>query len=237
MGYKKIILSYNRVDTVSTHKVLDCDCIAVVESQYEGYQRKYGDAIEIMKLPDDCVGLGKVKNYLLKAVEQDIIFFDDDVLSLDCLTRFNLFPIKDKSTVNEIVDNTYENSKSIGARCFGFAQNWDVRIYRPYLPFAFNKPIGGVMGVIGKDVLFDAVNKTRVDIDFCLKHLLKYRIIYTDQRYAFRQGRFNNKGGCNSLRTSESLRAEADRIKAKWGNCVRVVGTKTNLSLRINVKR
>jgi hypothetical protein len=102
---------------------------------------------------------------------------------------------------------------------------------------SFTGWVGGTIGVIGRAALFDPNLKLRADIDACLTSLLKHRIIYREERFAFVHRRFGGSGG-NAVSRSEAQHArELAYLRAKWGVHLHVQPTKTAIRLVVDVPR
>lgn len=139
--------------------------------------------------------------------------------------------------IQTIVERTARCAKEAGARVFGFAQMGHPLDYRPMKPFGLCTWVGGLVGVIGRELAFDTRLLLRADIDFCLKSLAKDRIVWVDDRYCFVHKRFTGKGGNNSSRSAARHEEEIEILKQKWGGCLRVENAKTQTLLKIAVKR
>jgi len=162
---------------------------------------------------------------------------DDDVSALYSLVGTYKHSLTDPRDAVRVVENAARCARGAGARIFGFNQAWDVRKFMPQKPVSFTGWVGGAIGVIGREPLFDPSLKLRADIDACLTSLLKHRIIYRDERFAFVHRRFGGSGG-NAVSRSEAQHAkEIAYLRAKWGPHLHVQPTKTAIRLVVDVPR
>ena len=236
MNIKTIIISRSRFDTIVSDKLFPNAVITCPESQVEDYRKTVEN--EIIPHPDYIIGLGLLRNWVMEKFKEEIIVMvDDDVVNLSIIGRAYRRVIETPEIIQEVVENTAVCAKDMGARVFGFNQCWDTRKYQANKPFLFNKLVGGVIGIIGKDLTFDATKKYKVDGDFCLESLRKDRIIWTDSRYSFEQIRNRNKGGNSLFRTFEERKKEIDELRKKWGRYLVIKEKPTGESFSIKVKR
>lgn len=231
-----LILSRSRSNTISTHKFLpDFIEVLVPSSQKEAYESKIKNPI--ITIPDEIEGLGRVRNWVLRNFDENIIIMiDDDITSCYCLTGKLSRKIEDPYELLQILINTAVMANDLGLHCFGFSQT-DIRKYNATEPFKLNSWVGCVIGVIGKDIEFRD-DKFKVDIDFCLKCLLVDRIVWIDGRYYFNQNRDNNVGGNSIWRTQEAFEKSTSELCKKWGRFIKTQKShKMNINLKLNVKR
>jgi hypothetical protein len=229
-----VILSRGRSETIQTHKIMPYAVLCIPEGEKEDY--KYID-IEKCYVPDNIKGLGPLRNWILNKFDDEIIVMaDDDIVSLDILCVIRSYSIYDPEKIRQIIYSTAMCAKDIGTSCFGFNQCWDVRKYRAYEPFLITGWVGGVIGVIGRRIKF-VDNWFKTDIDFCLRTLLKDRIIWKDNRYSFVQGRDRNKGGNSTFRTIEKVERELEYLENMWGKHFIRSLSATGETIKLNVPR
>ena len=70
-------------------------------------------------------------------------------------------------------------------------------------PFSLNTWVGGVVGIVGRELRYDTSIRLRADIDFCLQSLLRDRIVVVGGRFSFIHTRFAGGGGNAANRSSE----------------------------------
>jgi len=237
---RSIILSRGSSQDISTHDIVDADTILVCESEHDLYLESIPEPQrhKIEVIPDNYRGLAMVRNFILKTYPEEIVvMMDDDIIGFACLTHETQYKIMDKATINQIIANTAVVARDAGAHVFGYNQAWDVRKIRTNQPFALNQWVGGVVGVIGRDLKFDENNKLRVDVDYCLQSMLKHRITWRDDRFSFIQARFTNTGGNSVFRTKESDDQEQEYLKDKWGRYIQFRDSKTTRLIKTKVIR
>lgn len=236
LDIKIVILSRGRYSTISTNKLLpDFIEIVVPDDEVELYKKTVKNPI--ISIPNELEGLGKVRNWCLNTFKEEIvIMIDDDISACYNLERYKARKILDKMELLEVLINTAIMAKDAGVGCFGYTQT-DIRKYNGTKPFSLCTWVGGVIGVIGKNIKFRD-DKFKVDIDFCLQNLMLKRIIWCDNRYCLLQKRDCNAGGNSSFRTLEGYKQSTESLKKKWGKYINVkekVGSQIKITL--NVKR
>lgn len=193
---------------------------------------------DLLVHPDNVEGIGPLRQWILDNVKDEIVVqVDDDCHSVYSICGLTKRDIKDPAMIERIVAVTAQCAKDAKCRVFGFNQAWDVRKFRPYKPFALNTWMGGVVGVIGRQLRYDTSLKLRADIDFCLQSLLKDRITWQDQRYSFVHKRWTGQGGNNTMRSEERHQLEMDYLKKKWGGYISFEETKTAIRIVMKVDR
>jgi hypothetical protein len=187
---------------------------------------------------DALVGIGPLRQWMIAHADSDAVFMvDDDVSALYSLVGTYKHRITDPADVVRVVENTAACARGAGAPIFGFNQAWDVRKFLPQKPVSFTGWVGGAVGVVGRAELYDPALLLRADIDACLTALLRYRIIYRDDRFAFVHRRFGGTGG-NAVARSEAQHAkEIAYLRAKWGPHLHLTPTKTAIRLVVDVPR
>lgn len=238
MEIKKVILSRGRALYITTHDILTDFDLVVPESELESYSVMVKNASEIIGIPDEIVGLGSVRNWILEYYKEEVlIMFDDDIKY--CMSTLNFSPVRieNREEIEMIIFNAALNAYDAGAKCFGFSQTCDVRKYSHCQPFLLNSWIGSVVGVIGRELKFTEKNRLKVDIDFTLQNLKKHRIVWTDARFGFVPTRDTNVGGNSAFRSQEQLEKEIQFLKDKWGKHIKVSNNKSKYRTTINVKR
>lgn len=229
-----VILSRGRSETITTHKLLPYAKLCVPESEKEKYQHT---GLDIITVPDEVKGLGFLRNWVLDNFKEKIIIMcDDDISHVWLNARARGMKINDPETIEQLLYSTAQCAEDLGTSCFGFSQFWDVRKYKGTEPFALDSWVGGVIGVVGRDIRF--LNQMfKVDIDFCLRTLLEKRIMWKDNRYSFVQKRDRNKGGNAIFRTADGIERELNYLDNKWGKYFKRRVTKAGEITNMRVKR
>jgi len=191
----------------------------------------------IVTHPSSVAGIGPLKQWILDNFEDEVVVIAaDDVHEVRLLAgrTSHSAMLRDTESVMQILQNAEICARGLGTPIFGFSQNGgDVRKFRPFDPFVLPTWVGGVMGIIGREYRYDTTLLLRADIDFCLQVLLKHRVIFMDNRFAFVHARFNNAGGNSHMRTGERNRQELEYLKRKWGHWLKYSQGKEVLRLLI----
>lgn len=230
-----MILSRGRYNSISTTRLLPSYIEVVVpKSEVELYKEKISNPI--IEIPDEIEGLGNVRNWVLNNFEEEIVvMIDDDIKSFYCITNYRAYKTSKEEMVQVII-NTAVMAKDMGVHCFGFTQT-DIRKYNGCDPFTLCTWVGCIIGVIGRGDYFRE-DKYKVDIDFCLKKIMKDRIILCNNMYFAVQSRDNNVGGNSIYRTEEEYNNSLETLCKKWGKYLKKVkGHKSQISLKLNVER
>lgn len=231
---RTVILSRGRSDTITTHRLMPYATLVVPESEYEDYVHI---GLEIVTVPDEIIGLGPLRNWVLDHFKEKIIIMaDDDITHVWVNCRKTGVKIKDPEQIEQILYSAAQCAEDLGTSCFGFSQVWDVRKYKATEPFDLCGWVGGVIGVIGRDIRF-LEHKFKVDVDFCLRTLLKKRILWKDNRFSFVQGRDKNKGGNSLFRTSAEVEKEIAYLEHRWGKYFKRRLSKAGEITNIRVQR
>lgn len=232
---KLLILSRGRSQTITTTEILpDFVEVLVPESEEAAYRAAVKNPI--LTIPDNIIGLGRVRNWVLQHFDERIIvMLDDDLIRLYCLTAKKARPITDPEEITQVIINAAVMADDAGLHCFGFSQT-DIRKFNGCEPFKLTGWVGGVIGVIGRQYTFRD-DKYKVDIDFCLKNMLVDRILWIDDRYCFYQLRDNNVGGNSAFRTQEEYEASTESLVQKWKGYLTKSTHASQVFLRTKVKR
>lgn len=210
--------------------------VLVPESEKALYAKEIPNPL--LTVPDEIVGLGALRNWVLDNFpEETVIMIDDDIQRIYSLTGVRSRIIKSKEEAVQILINAAIMCKDAGLHCFGFSQT-DIRKYRGTEPFGLVSWIGCVVGVVGRKYRFRN-DKFKVDIDYCLQNLATDRVLWIDNRYYFAQNRDNNMGGNSIWRTEEELQKSVETLQKKWGVYIKISNKKhaNNVKISLNVAR
>ncbi len=188
--------------------------------------------------PADVVGIGPLRQWVLDHVKDPcVVMIDDDVTHAYSQVGFHKRRIEDAETAQAMVERMAILAQDAGARVFGFNQAARPLAYANFKPFSLNTWVGGVVGIIGRELRYDTRLLLRADIDFCLQSLMHDRIVLVDARYSFIHTRFAGGGGNAANRSSERHRQEIEYLQRKWGPYLRVVQAKGTARLVVKVVR
>lgn len=234
MTLQVIIPSRGRYDCSRTLRLFEHVSLCVGEDEAPRYQAANPGA-ELLVHPAEVLGMGRKRQWILEHLDpkaEGVFMVDDDVTACMCLVGQTQREITDRRDIAQIVENAASCAREAGTILFGFMYTADTRHFRAYHPISFTGYVNGfAMGILRPPpgqlheagVRFDPLLTTKQDIDFSLQVLLKYRILWKDNRFAFRSGGwFRNVGGMATVRTSATVAANIERLRAKWGEAVQI---------------
>jgi hypothetical protein len=188
--------------------------------------------------PSDVVGIGPLRQWILNHVADPcVVMVDDDVTHVYSQIGFHKKRIEDPDTARAIVERLAILAQDAGARVFGFQQAARPLTYANFRPFSLNTWVGGLVGIIGRQLRYDMHLLLRADIDFCLQSLMRDRFVLVDGRYSFIHTRFAGSGGNALQRSAERHAQEIAYLKKKWGPYLEEVQAKGTTRLVVKVVR
>jgi len=236
---KFIVISKGRANSVygKTLRLVPDALVCVAESEAKDY-RKALPAFKIITHPDDVVGIGPLRNWVTTNVSDGTcIMLDDDISCVYDQSQLRKIRIEDPQHCMAILERTAIVAQEAKVRLFGYTQMARPLAYKPFEPISLSTWMGGVVGVNGKDPIWDESLLLRADIDACLRSIMKDRIVLVDSRYCWIHARFEGKGGNNTLRSSARHQAEIGRLLLRWGRYLKVKKEKGTTRLVIRVVR
>ena len=186
--------------------------------------------------PASVVGIGPLRQWVLDNVADPcVVMVDDDVTHVYSQVGFHKKRIEDADTSRAIVERTAILAQDAGVRVFGFQQAARPLSYANFRPFSLDTWVGGLVGIIGRELRYDPSLLLRADIDFCLQSLVRDRFVMVDGRYSFIHTRFAGSGGNATNRSAARHAQEIAYLKRKWGKYLDVVQAKgtTRIVLRV----
>jgi hypothetical protein len=162
--------------------------------------------------------------------------YDDDVTALRTLAGLRNRHLSPEEA-RAVVENTAYCAAGAGARLFGWNQRPDPRVLARNNPISVVHWVGGVVGVIGKEVRWDELLRFKCDIDCCLNELMNNRIIWHDSRFSFIQARDKNLGGNSLFRSPERIEAEKRYLQKKWRAHISIDTYQSQDRVRMHVER
>ena len=231
---RHVIMSRGRSDRVTTHKLVPHATLVVPENEVQAY-RPLG--LEIVPIPPDRIGVSPVRNWIVRRFGDDaVVMYDDDVTACRALAGLTNRYISPEE-VAAMVENTAYCCAGAGARLFGWNQRPDPRVIARNDPFSVFNWVGGVVGVVGKEVRWDELLKFKCDIDCCLTELMNNRIIWHEKRFCFVQKRDKNLGGNSLFRSPERIAAEKRYLQKKWKAHITIDTYQSQDKVKMNVER
>ncbi len=232
-----VIPSRGRAQSIgeNTLRVVPDALVCVGESEAAAYGAVTSN---LLVHPDDVVGIGPLRQWVLDNVADPVVvMLDDDIKGVYWKGDIKQKRIDDPDHVRAVIERVAIMAADAGARVFGFAQAQSPMEYKAFEPFALSTWVGGVVGVIGRELRYDTSLILRADIDFCLKSLLRDRFVWVETRYCFQHVRFAGRGGNASNRSSERHRREIDLLLKRWGRHISHRTQKGTTCLKIRVPR
>jgi hypothetical protein len=212
----------------------------VAEHEYETYVR-HGVAPAHLTTHPNLFGLSRIRNWIVRHAPTVVtVQVDDDFRCFHAMTGRRPRIITDPESIRMVLYATAVVAQEAGAQLFGYGDALRPLYYKPDRPFLLTEVVDQVIGVIGKDVVWDDRLIMKGDTDATLRELLLRRIVWVDNRLAPNCGpMFQNKGGLQDIRTNRLREEDMRIIEEKWGDAVAMrKRNKTGSSVnRITVKR
>lgn len=217
-----VIPSRGRAERVLSRKLVIDPVIFVREDEFDIY-RKNNDC-EIVAVPGEIQNLPQKRQWIYDKYG-DIFMLDDDV---DCLLNHTLKrknEIYDPAFITDLIYQSYDIAKAIGARLYGFNTNPRPLGYNDHTPIVMTGFINGcAMGLNQSEhLVFNPEIKSANDYWMSLLNAFYYRKVYKDMRFTFRQqGTFKNRGGLSNFRNRNSENQDNEILKKYFGKCIKV---------------
>jgi hypothetical protein len=209
--------------------------VCVGDDETEQYRKV---SANLLVHPASVVGIGPLRQWVLDNVSDPcVVMVDDDVTHVYSQVGFHKRRIEDADTARAIVERLAILALDAGARVFGFQQAARPLSYANFRPFSLNTWVGGLVGIIGRELRYDTALLLRADIDFCLQSLMRDRFVLVDGRYSFIHTRFAGSGGNAKQRSAERHAREIAYLKRKWGPYLEEVQAKGTTRLVVKVQR
>mgnify|MGYP001612653495 CR=1 FL=1 len=188
--------------------------------------------------PNSVTGIGPIRQWILDNVRSRwVVLVPDDVVGCYSLTGTYACRLTDPALILGLLRNTAECAEAAGAKFFGFNQAWDVRKYSPFQPFNLNGWFDGPTGIGTREIRYDPALKLHPDIDYSLQQLLKFRLIWQDNRFSFSHDRWKQAGGNAVHRSEAAHKEEFAYLQRKWGAHLSVRWAKGTFLSKMNVER
>ena len=168
-------------------------------------------------------GMGAIRGWIMDRVETDgLVMMDDDFRHVHCLVGEKCRVIADARAIRRILENAYQVAKDLGIGLFGFGRHPSPLTADDADCLDFARPVSCTWGIIGREMEIDRRRAVGgEDIDLVLRHLLKKRIVYVDNRFYFDHGSiFAGAGGLQGVRSEESVRKDDESLRKAWGRYV-----------------
>lgn len=216
---KIYIPSYKRSDNCKAAAYLSKGIICCHSFELDLYRENYEN--EILEMPDElgAMGMGVIRNWILKnSAAKEIVMIDDDVKAIG-YWEDNIDYILEEKEVYSFIERAFAMTKELGTVLWGLNLVTDKKAYREYSPFSLSSVVlGPFLGIIKSKLFFDDTLGLKEDYDFSLQVLLRYRKILRFNKYHYVVGHIRGKGGCISYRNSMKEEMQKERLIDKWGS-------------------
>jgi hypothetical protein len=215
--------SHKRANRVRAKRAVAGVIICVEEAQAAEY-REHNPDVEIVTHPNEVKGL-VMKRQWMKDHFKALFMIDDDCVQMNRLWAVpDSLPIKVMpDEARRIIQADAVLAKDLGCALFGFAPSATIYIYSALKPFAFNRVLNGAfMGVLDSpDIYFHPDFVTGHDHFVSLLSLHKHRIVLTDSRFSFVNGKtMGHTGGLAEQRTMEVEKRIVPLMRKFFGDVV-----------------
>ena len=209
------IISYNRADSINTHRFLEYYKVVIRESEKDEYLKTVPEE-NLLPVPDDEIcGFTKVMNWVIKNAEEDVIvILDDDIKIFQYRLEYTAV-IKDKSVITGELERIGQliYDLDIGLACVDVTPApWNY-----CSEFEFTGTSGGCRWF--NRLIFKARFNTDMgdscDFDVVFQELLKNRIILKPKYLTANAIIDLNKGGIQ--KSGQGIIDSYKAMKIKWG--------------------
>lgn len=236
---KLVIPTKGRADVIreKSLKLFPDACLCVGDDEVDQYSPLVSKE-KLIVHPSSVVGIGPLRQWILDNVkDRCVVQIDDDITHAYSQVGFHKRRIEDPREAHAMVERMATIAMDAGVRVFGFNQEARPLTYANFNPFSLNHWVGGIVGVIGRELRYDTSLLLRADIDFCLQSLMHDRFILLDRRYSFIHTRFGGAGGNARQRSSDRHSKEIAYLRRKWAPYLEEVAAKGTTRLVVRVPR
>lgn len=193
--------------------------VLVAEDEMEDYKDIGYEVITHPNLPN----LSAIRQYAYEKFG-DVFFVDDDIANVARL-YVTEEPLLTAEEVEQLIYDTAERAKSIGAYFFGFNNDPCPTHYNQHKPFMLQGYINGcAMGLFHCEKLYFDKKTTACESHWMnLLNAYYNRFCFIDKRFCFRQkdsSTFTATGGQSGRRTLDSEREDTLFLRRKFGESV-----------------
>ena len=199
--------------------------IYVKKHEIKDYKKYIPDHM-IHIVPDDKIGLGAIRNFLVEQHRDEnyFVILDDDVTGITYRFSDKMELIQNPKHFREILRNSYQVALDLETPVFTYSANQNPAMYTQLDHFTFSGNVPSCHGIIPHllgDIQYDPRLIVMNDYDIALQCKYHKRILFVDKRYNLQfSGKWFNKGGSSTLRTKELLQKCSRILQKKWGNSV-----------------
>lgn len=223
---KVVVMSRRRPNVCAkgSHKIFPSALVSIGEDDVDSYKKAGIPGKNLLIHPKEVVGICPSRNWILDNIEEEtLVIVDDDCKGIACIVGERDVParmIKEEKSIMMIFETLEQGAKEIGTGYFGIGRiGLDDRKFSPFNSFQFVGYSNSVHGIIGREFRFDEDNMVNDDIDFCLRMIRRYRVIFLDNRYSYVPMASTRRmaGGATSFLTKKRDKMERMKVKKRWG--------------------
>ena len=222
---KIVVPSMGRANRVHTKRIVNDIIIVCPESEVDEY-KKYNPELEIVGQPEGCKGITQTRAFILDMFDE-VFMLDDDVKQVN---RFftdigEKYKIENKLLVRDIIQQTANLARGMGAKMFGFDHNRSPVTYHANKPFRttgyLNASHCGFLK--GHGMSYDKSMIEGEDHYISCLNVYKNRFMLINDRYGFfTEANFKNDGGCSGSRNVEIMKENTLKLREYFGDCVHI---------------
>ena len=143
---------------------------------------------------------------------------DDDLKSIHWMKKRELISM-DKREIYETMLNGFMMAEDAQIGLWGLNLIADPCAYEIVKPFQFSRPVlSPFCGILDQELRYDETLTLKEDYDYYLQSLRKYRKVLRFDFMSYNVDHQKMKGGCQTYRTKELEKEQADLFQKKWGS-------------------
>lgn len=216
--------SKGRSNNVKTLCIIPDLILVVPENEVELYSKNY-PSVQVIGTPKHVKGITPTRQWILENFE-NVFMIDDDITKVRKNYAFGeneSSTVDDPATIKEIIHETANITKDIGAKVFSFSKIRNPLEYDSFEPIVhtgyMNASFCGFLE--GHGLSYDLNMNEGEDHYISCLNMYKHRYCLIDNRYSFiTEDNFKAIGGCNDYRTRESMIKNTLYLRQKFGECI-----------------
>jgi hypothetical protein len=219
---KVVVPSKGRSQTIGKHTLaLFPDATVVVD---EAERDDYLDVVDEQRLVTHAglTPVVRILNWILDTIRDDVVVIaDDDITELRAMSGWSPRRHRDPDVALAALEGAAQCAIDAGCGLFGFNQSPHPLYFKEHRPIQLARWVGSVVGFVGDHGLrYDERLSLHEDADLALQSLLRHRIVWCDDRWAFVPLRLSNPGGNTGQRSADRDLEEQRYLRQKWGRYV-----------------
>lgn len=180
----------------------------------------------IFEVPEDKIGLGAIRNFLVDEHKDEdyFVIMDDDITGLTYRFADKMEEVVDGDHFREVIRSTMQMALDIGTPLFAYGASQNPNHYTQLDHFDFKGNIASIHGIIPEllgSINYDPRLIVMNDYDIALQCKYYKRYVLIDKRYNLTTSdKWFNKGGSSTLRNKDLLEKCSKILLAKYGSKV-----------------